>query len=152
MSLNFDYSKIVDNERVTTHPDDIGKDPTKEKVRYHSVFNSMVWNLMIIGVGRINEKTLPTVQARMAQYQKALGAALSDHDGRDIYITDEDLAKMVGLSTNVSDMTDAQWAKHLIGMIDREAGHIRKSDRIISAYEMEDWLTFVLEDGQHYIR
>lgn len=152
MSLNFDYSAIVDADRVTTHPDDFGKDPATESVRYHPTFNTVVWSLMVIGVGVIDAKSLPTVQSRMAQYQKALGPLLEDRDGRPIYLTDEDLAKLVGLRTNVSRMTDAQWAKHLLKMIDRESRHIRSPERAIGAFEMEEWLTFRLEDGQLYIR
>lgn len=152
MSLDFNYSKIADADRVTTHPDDLGKDPAKERVRYHAVFDSVVWALMVIGVGSITEKTLETVQSRMGQYQKALGPSFEDKDGRPVYITDEDLAKLVGLTTNVSNMTDAQWAKHLVEMLDRESKQIRKPTRGIGAYDMEDWFTFKLEDGTPYIR
>lgn len=151
MSLDFNYSKIANKDVVTTHPEDLGKDPTKERVRYHPVFDSVVWSLMIIGIGRIDEKTLPEVQKRFGQYQKACGPLLAYNDGTEAYITDADLALLVGLSTNVSNMTDAQWNKHLMEILDREAQGNRKPTRAIGAFDMCAYMALVREDGTRYI-
>lgn len=154
MSLNFDYSKVADQAITTTHPEDVGKDPAKDRVRYNPVFDSILQVLMVIGVGSITEKTLQTVQDRIAQYQKVFGPLLfSGAIPEGIYIKDEDVARYVGLSTNVSTMTDAKWNEHLAKMILREAYHRTSTYQPQPpAYDMLEYLAMRKEDGDYYVQ
>ena len=150
MSLDFSWSQIKDGDKVTTHPEDLDK-PSGQ--RYHPVFEKLVWSMMVIGVTKITGQNLAMVQERIAMYQKALGPAMETYVG-DVYITDDDIARYVGLSTNVSQMSDAEWRKHFCEMVLREATFRTPSSYqpIPSAYDMAEYLTIKRDDGTYYIK
>lgn len=150
MSLDFSWKNIKDGDTVTTHPEDLDKTSGQ---RYHPVFDKLVWSMMVIGVTKITEANLQMVQDRMAMYQKALGPAMVSSVG-EIYITDEDVARYVGLSTNVSQMTDKQWLEHLGEMILREATFRAPTHYSpnTSAYDMTAYLTIRKDDGTYYVQ
>lgn len=154
MSLDFNYSKIADYEIVTTHPEDLGKDPKTELVRYHPVFGCLVWMMKSIGVSSITPENLKMVQDRVALYQKAFGPAIVTGAIRGgIYITDEDVARYVGLSTNVSDMSDSEFLMWLGRTMLREATFRAPSrlDPATSAYDLTAYLCIKLDDGSYYV-
>jgi hypothetical protein len=78
----------------------------------------MVMFTMILGVPEITEKTAPLFWERIYLYQKAIGPAgrLRADDGTltDWFITPEIVREFIGLRTNVSPRTNAQFWK-LIG-------------------------------------
>lgn len=108
MALHFNFSKVHDHQRVTTNP----ADPEE----WHPVADALVWLSMICGFNRIDEKNYDRVALRIAAYQVVAGAYL----GRivlgkrsPVYITPQDVKRFIGMTTNATVMTDAQWLKHL---------------------------------------
>lgn len=108
MALHFNFTKVCDHQRVTTNPhvDD----------EWHPVADALVWLSMICGFNRIDEKNVGKVALRIAAYQVVAGSYLSrTKDGKrePIYITSQDVRRFIGMTTNASPMTDAQWLKKL---------------------------------------
>ena len=104
MGLNFSFTKVANYEAVTSDPTDAE--------RWHPVADALVWLSLICGYQEITARTVDKVIARILTYQAVTGAYLS-FKGAPVYITAEDVRRFIGLQTNASAMTDAQWAKHI---------------------------------------
>jgi hypothetical protein len=104
MSLNFDFSKVTNYEAVTTDP----ADPQ----RWHPVADALVWLSMQCGFNEITPKNVDKVIDRIMAYQVVLGAYLHP-DGGEIYIMPVDIRRFVGMRTNATRLTDAQWHRRL---------------------------------------
>lgn len=113
MSLNFDFSKVPLYEAVTTDP----TDPTK----WHPVADALVWLSLQCGFNEITPKNVNKVIDRIMAYQVVLGAYLHPDDGGEIYIMPVDIRRFVGMRTNATRLTDAQWHRRL-GRITDDVG------------------------------
>lgn len=100
MSLNFNFQNVTNYQEVTT-------DPTDE-TRWHPVADALVWLSMICGYREITLKNVDKVISRVMTYQAVGGSYF-----RGVYITAQDIRRFVGMTTNASVMTDAQWAKRI---------------------------------------
>ena len=109
MALHFNFSKVRDYQSVTTDP----KDDTK----WHPVADALVWLSMICGFNQITAKNYEKVYHRIAAYQQVRGSYLRRYNEAnelvDVYITYADVQRFIGMDTNASTMTDAQWIKRL---------------------------------------
>lgn len=112
MGLHFDFKNVLNYEEVTTDPND--------SERWHPVADALVWLSMICGYGSITSKNVETVVARVMAYQAVAGAYLS-FKKEPVYIMPGDVHRFIGLRTNASSMTDAQWLKRL-GKIAQDQG------------------------------
>lgn len=122
MSLNFNFTKVRDHQRVTTNP--MAPD------EWHPVADALIWLSMICGFREITEKNRAKVALRIAAYQVVCGPYLRRNVGDDkpwqeIFITAADVRRFTGMATNASVMTDAQWAKHLAKLAMDEAGRAK---------------------------
>lgn len=106
MALTFDFSAIADPTSIDHPADEHAMNP---------VADGMVWAMLIIGVGAINDKTLTTVQRRIRQVQLITGPMLGE-----IYITDADVERFKGLCTNVGTKTEAAFRTHLAKLLDEQ--------------------------------
>ncbi len=113
MSLDFNFSKVANHEEVTTDPAD--------STRWHPVADALVWLSMICGYDEITLKNVDKVIARVMAYQAVTGGYLRSK-GTPIYIMPADVRRFVGLQTNASTLTDAQWFKRL-GTLAQDQGH-----------------------------
>lgn len=113
MALHFNFSNVADYQTVTADP----SDPEK----WHPVADALVWLSMICGYNSITLKNVDKVITRIMAYQAVAGAYLR-HKGAPIYLTAEDVRRFVGMTTNASTMTDAQWQRHL-GKLATDYGH-----------------------------
>lgn len=113
--LNFDVLDIADWQRVCTHP---------SKNEWHPVSHMVAVLSMPCGFNKITPERLEEVTARIMQYQLVAGAALRDGNGNALYITPRDVARLVGLHTNATRMTNGQWKAHLATIVEREAGKL----------------------------
>lgn len=113
MALNFNFSKVTNHEEVTTDP--------ANPENWHPVADALVWLSMICGYDEITLKNVDKVIARVMAYQAVTGGYLRSK-GTDIHITPADVRRFVGMRTNASTMTDAQWLKRL-GAIAQDQGH-----------------------------
>jgi hypothetical protein len=114
MSLNFSFKKVHNYEEVTSNP----ANPDE----WHPVADALVWLSLICGYGEITAKNVDKVIARIMAYQSVTGAYLSAKGGAvKVYITPEDVRRFIGLSTNASVFTDAQW-RRMLGQIAADGG------------------------------
>lgn len=131
MSLNFNYANVADKDVVCTDPSDENK--------YHPVFDALIWLSMVCGYNKIAEDNCAKVYTRIAQYQAVVGAYLgyAGEDGERVplYITLEDVRRYIGMHTNVTSMTDAQWNKRLAATALEEASR-KAYKQNTSAYEL----------------
>lgn len=123
MALHWDVSKIVERE---------GRDfvwaPTGEKdeegkplYRLRNIVETMIWSTMAIGIGEITEKNVNEVARRMAIYEQIRGPMRRNAEGG-VYYTREEIARLVGLSTNVFPKEpEAQWKRRILDSVWSEA-------------------------------
>ena len=116
MALHFDFGKVADYQRLTT-------DPLDEN-RWHPVADALVWLSLSCGYNHITEKNYKDIAKRIALYQMAGGAYFSYYEGEgdsknrvSIYITEEDVRRFIGMHTNASTKTAAQFNKLLIAIM-----------------------------------
>lgn len=113
MSLNFQFNKVANFEEVTTDP--------ANPENWHPVAEGLVWLSLICGYNEIALKNVDKVIARVMAYQAVTGGYLGSK-GTPVYIMPADVRRFVGMRTNASTLTDAQWIKRL-GTLAQDQGH-----------------------------
>jgi hypothetical protein len=110
MSLDFDYRKIrdfdnlTDNERVTR--------------------DALTWATMAVGIGDITEDNVGEFYARVSLWEKLFGT-YRHGNGEPLYLTREDVARFVGLHTNVFPKEpQAKWLKRVFDVYARETERV----------------------------
>lgn len=126
MALNFDTSDIADRS-VVEYTDENGVE------RWHPNVQSVAFNGMAIGIGRITEANWEEWHKRYCQLMIAYSTPRSEH-----YLSRETVRKFIGFRSNVSAMTPAAWKKHLHTIIEREAdarisAEIREAEEAVAA-------------------
>jgi len=96
------------------------------------ITNALIWATMSVGIRDITEKTVPEFYARLSVWEKIVGPLLWGKDeetGRleERCIEVADLVKRIGLHTNASSMTRAEWRKNLAAYFDRKADDYKRS-------------------------
>lgn len=147
MALTFHVGNIANYQHVTTKP----STRDKEQQEWHPVTDALVWSSMVCGYNHITEANYKEVAARLAQYQTVIGGILGYQLMPKVHITEEDVRMHIGLTTNASTLTKAQWRKKIADMVEREANIIqdgrrnrlelpdiikREGDEAVSAYEV----------------
>lgn len=94
MSLNYNTANVASE--------------TLEKQAENERLN-VCFSLMILGVPRIDEKSLPTIRKRLAGYARAFGPLLKLNEEE----THALFARWSGLTTNVAPVTEARFASDL---------------------------------------
>ena len=133
MALSFSFEKVDNYEEVATNPHD--------ETKWHPVADALVWLSMICGYDEITEKNFEKVAARILGFQKMNGAYLRTQT-QQIYITERDVARFIGMYTNANTMTDAQWERKLGKMCMSEGKYLDKLDMpsaldIVGLYKKE---------------
>ena len=111
MSLNWQVNQIENNEIVTTRP----KASPDEKDRWHPVTEALVWYSLICGFNQITEKNFDDVWGRIRCFEM-IAPMMSDGER----LAEEDVRRHIGLTTNASPKTPAQFAKHFVDCAKRE--------------------------------
>lgn len=116
MSLNYNYSAV---------PDYITVSPFDEN-RIHPVTNYLIWSSLLTGMGSITKSNVDEVFRRIAVLQKLNGADIQyvdplSKDLREIYVTRQDIVNHIGLWTNASTLTPAQFDKKMMSQLSRDA-------------------------------
>lgn len=113
MSLNFDFTRMIarvgkeEYDRITDHPTIKGK--------WHPVTDTLIWATMAVDIGAITEDNVDEFADRLLAVQAVSGPWMNSEDGP-FYITREDVRNHIGLRTNVSKKSAAQFAKRLAEM------------------------------------
>jgi hypothetical protein len=104
MALSFNFTNVENYKEVTTHP--------LNPEEWHPVADALIWLSMICGYSQITNKNVDTIIARILAYQAVRGAYLHGNK-QPLYITADDVRRFVGMRTNATAFTDAQWTRKL---------------------------------------
>lgn len=92
MSLNYDFSKVKDHEKL------------HEDKNEWQLTDTLIWMTMAVGIREIKESNYVEFYARLHFLEKLEGAFINA-DGKPRYYTVEDVKRRIGLYTNVTDYT-----------------------------------------------
>jgi len=137
MSLNWNVSEVENFEKACF----VTEVRNGEEGEYLTPkAEALVWKTMTIGLPSITRENAEEFLARCMMWERALGVScykMESVDGKlrkiDDPITFEDVIKHVGLYTNASRMTQAQFHKHFAECLRRDANWVARSQR--EAYE-----------------
>lgn len=90
------------------------------------ITNALIWATMSVGIRDITEETIPEFYARLRVWENIAGPMLWGKDEETGKLEERkvevaDLRKRIGLHTNASSMTRAEWRKNLASYLDRKA-------------------------------
>jgi hypothetical protein len=147
MPLTFDVKEIDNYEVVTTKPHTRGTD----KQEWHPVTEVLVFLSMACGYNKITKENAKEVYERVNIYQVLSGAPLASSEG-DIWLTLEDVEMHIGLKTNASPTTKAEFFKLVRRWLDLLRSTVNdtipKDGRDRSAYEVFEYLHACHMEGQ----
>lgn len=105
MSLNWNCREVANWDELTKHPID--------PERMHPVAERILWMTMFVDIGHINKDNVGEFAWRMRLLQLADNQPdIRLTDGTDIYLTEADVRRFIGLRTNVITLNRARWLKH----------------------------------------
>ena len=94
------------------------------------ITNALIWQTMSVGIRDITEKTIPEFYARLSVWESIVGPMFyeDDENGKTTErgVTLDDLRKRIGLHTNASSMTRAEWRKNIAAYLDRKADDYKR--------------------------
>jgi hypothetical protein len=105
MSLNWSILSVRDHEAVNFNP--------LKPEEIHPVLHYLIFACIPVGMSGITEKNKVKFFERISIYQRMCGPAIKFAGGVQVYVTMEDIERYVGLSTNVSNETDAWFFKNV---------------------------------------
>lgn len=105
MALNWDITNIKDNESLCCMPLQEGQVEGDQKM--NPITDALIWTCMFVGIPELTEKTILEFWGRMCVVY------VEDEwsNGPQTHITFMDLVKHLGLKTNASRRTSAQFYK-----------------------------------------
>jgi hypothetical protein len=122
MSLDWNLEKIADREAVCYVEDEQAAARGEEnRFRLNPVTDAIIWKTMSVGMGQITVKNFEEFFVRAKMSEAVFGSSMTDGHGMDVGLTREDIRRHIGLSTNVSGMTEAQFARRLTDYMRKEA-------------------------------
>lgn len=128
MALHWNLTKIERDEEIRLNE------------QQWQITNAIIWLTMIIGMREITKKNYLEFAARIKVYEKVYGTYLSycDENGKrqDWPITTFDIKRRIGLSTNASSLTKAQFLKNISEMLLRDQTELAENEE-----EFTDGLT-----------
>lgn len=95
MALNFNFSNVKDLELVQSEP---------------AVTDALIWATMNIGISKITEANVNEFYKRIYLHQSLFGAYLFK-DGKEDFVTKQDVINRIGLYTNATDETRPAYIK-----------------------------------------
>lgn len=106
MSLDFDLANIKDKDTLCYQQVD-------GECQYSSLTYSLIWTMIPIAVSSITRENVEKVFQRIYAYEHLRGA-MRQANGKPVYFTFEEVKAHIGLTTNVTNQTDAQVKKNWI--------------------------------------
>tara|TARA_Y100000361_G_C11117056_1_gene320993 strand:- start:370 stop:699 length:330 start_codon:yes stop_codon:yes gene_type:complete len=73
----------------------------------------IIWSSLVINISKITKKNYKEFYNRINIYERLTESGLKYKDGRDYYITLEDIKNRIGFHTNVGDMSDSKFMKNM---------------------------------------
>lgn len=127
MALNWNIGAIADVEKLHNtgagsfpkgSPEDMAGDDE------WAITEKLIWMTMILGIPRITEKNVEKFTHRFFMYEKVCGTVLGKRDENKVLqpmVGSEQIRRRVGLSTNASSKTDAEFKKFMWEKLEEEA-------------------------------
>jgi hypothetical protein len=140
MALNVDWGNTpVYKEFLASTPD--GDFTDVNGYPQHPI-GSLMFSMMVVQQGRINEKNAHKVFARLSLYLDAMegGAFYSIWDGENSVkypLTPEDIKRAMDLKVNVSDETDTKWVQYFLRIV--------KRNNVAPLVGMTEWSTATIK-------
>jgi len=134
MALHYNTTGIPAS--ITTSPFD--------KDEWHPVTHYLMFTTMTVGMGEITKQNAPEFFRRVAIIQKIYGPALTYRDPLnkervEAYVTLEDITNHIGLKTNVSTISKAEFNKKALAILEDRAVDTTVGDsahkRVAEQYE-----------------
>lgn len=113
MSLNYWFDKIDNYKEVVWIPTPTDENP--DEVTMNPVTNALIFGSISVGLGEITDKNIDEWVARFRIIEKLHGHMLVKGDGTPWFVTNEEFVAHIGLRTNVSNESRAQWMRRLFG-------------------------------------
>ena len=103
----------------------------KSDTEWH-ITNALIWATMSTGLNEITEENLPEFYARLHVWETIVGPltwGTNEETGKEEerFIEVEDLRKRIGLHTNASRETRAEWKKKLSSYFDRQLDECKRA-------------------------
>ena len=103
------------------------------------VTTTLIWSTIAVGLGEISEENASKFYTRLNAYERLFGAFMHRGtdwpEGKEPFITPEEVISHIGLGCNVSNETDTKWRNriltHFVGDTDRVFK--RASDKLDAA-------------------
>lgn len=138
MSLNWSIEDIENSDELWSEadPDDERDAGMFSRPRMHNDIgevthvldwktHQLIFICMAVGLGGITKTNVKEFWRRLRMYEYAHGAFLRTWDEEKGYVdcpfTEEDVVRRIGLFTNCTNMTIAQWNKNLVQSIDERS-------------------------------
>lgn len=108
------------------------------ELQWNPVTEALAWGLMVAGIHSITEETWKEVYVRISAYERAVDSFLKEHDPKkglvSRYITARDVYDHIGMTTNASRRTPAEFWKTAIrgGLEDRANAEIARLEKEIA--------------------
>jgi|TARA_R100000742_G_C4159754_1_gene1804 hypothetical protein len=130
MPLNYDYRKV----KVKTWEPDGTFDKDGEPLgEITQILNSLIWITMTVGMSSITEKNWKDFYTRMKLIKADRNLLRKDEDGNyTVPISAEEVRDHIGLMTNASTMTKAEFLKHAYEVASRETKRAAKAIEEVS--------------------
>jgi hypothetical protein len=117
MALTWSVTDICNHEEVTTSP---FPDPDTGAPQWHPATQALVWLSVHCGYSEITEKNIGEVADRVRVWEHAVGPTMLASGGP-LRVSLDDIHNHIGLRTNASRLTSAQFRKKVMDIITREA-------------------------------
>lgn len=111
MALNWELGEIANWKEVCR----------TENGTLAGITECLIWATMTVGLGRITASNAKKFHDRLHAWETAIGPFRSD----DQHLTFDDVARHIGLRTNVSNLTNAQFRKKLMRSLEEESRRAR---------------------------
>ena len=105
MALNYDLSQIKDYKKLWER-----SEITQENTQMKEPYRTIIFCTMIVGMREITEENSSKFLERVSFIEKTKGSFFYKNK-KPLYITEKDINRMIGLKTNASLLTKAQFIK-----------------------------------------
>ena len=100
----------------------------------------VVFRCAALGIGEITEENADEFAIRSKMYEEMNGMTMW-FDKEDYSLTHEDIVRRIGLTTNVSKITDAQFHKTMVKRLRERAEYSVRSDKREAEKKIEEAVT-----------
>ena len=102
MSLNWDLTKIENNDDLCWYETGEKGEDGKPLVRLNSITEALIWATIAVKLGDITDKNWREFWTRLHMSERVYGPSLR-RDGEEYYLSPDDVRAHIGLSCNVCD-------------------------------------------------